>query len=159
MHKKSTPGKKTGARSRARSAGASLTVGTDSKAAKRSTGFSHIPPSVGEILFRRGLSQLGPPSPAVASSLSNKNAEITGSEPREWLDWLRVGLPVELAPHVVQVLLKGGEAGGSERQLIVFADSPAWCARLRYALLALEEPIRTRDPAIRLLRARVLRVD
>jgi hypothetical protein len=158
MHKKSTPGKKTGARSRARGEGASLTVGTDSKAAKRNTGFSHIPPSVGEILFRHGLSQLGPPSPAVDSSLSNNKAETTGSEPREWLDWLRVGLPIELAPHVVQVLLKGGTVG-AERQLVVFADSPAWCARLRYALLALEERIRARDPTIRLLRARVLRVD
>ena len=117
-----------------------------------------MPPSVGEILFRRGLSQLGGPSPALDSSLSNNDAEITGKEPREWLDWLRIGLPIELAPHVVQVLLKGGTVG-EERQLIVFADSPAWCARLRYALLALEERIRSRDPAIRLLRARVLRVD
>jgi len=72
---------------------------------------------------------------------------------------VRTGLPIELAPHVVQVLIKGGEVGGSERELIVFADSPAWCARLRYALLTLEEGVRSRDPAIRLLRARVLRAD
>ena len=60
---------------------------------------------------------------------------------------VRSDLPAELAPHVVQVLLRAG-ASGPERQLVVFADSPAWCARLRYALLGLEQRIRARDPTI-----------
>lgn len=131
-------------------------------------------PSVGEILFRGGLSQLNgraassrdsaaaavpaPESPAPASRLST-NAPAHGA-PRagaDWLDWMRSGLPAELAPHVVRVLLKAG--GGSRRELVVFADSPAWCARLRYALLALAERIRARDPAIAHLSARVMRLD
>lgn len=152
-----------------------MTVGTESRAATRSAGFSHIPPSVGEILFSRGLSQLqrGPSSGRdaaaaakvgtqpndAAASLSNNDAEAGDAADRDWLDWVRIGLPIELAPHVVQVLLKVGNVAGAERQLIVFADSPAWCARLRYALLALEERIRARDPAIRRLNARVLRLD
>jgi hypothetical protein len=92
-------------------------------------------------------------------SLSNSGAEAEATEATDWLEWVRTGLPIELAPHVVQVLLKGGDAGGPQRQLIVFADSPAWCARLRYALLALEERVRARDPAIQRLNARVLRLD
>lgn len=176
MHKKSTPGKKTGARSRARAASASVAVGTDSKTAKGSLGFSHIPPSVGEILLSRRLSQLratassrqdtaapaqGRKAANAASSLTNSAAKGGQAEAAaaDWLDWVRIGLPIELAAHVVQVLLKGEQAGGVERQLIVFADSPGWCARLRYALLGLQERIRARDPAIRRLTARVLRLD
>jgi hypothetical protein len=144
-----------------------------------------MPPSVGEILSRRGLSQLtqgaserqdsaAPAQPQSrrhnAPTLSNSGArsgsgssvrsgvETDSAQACDWLDWVRSGLPLELAPHVLRVLLKGGDAGGAERQLIVFTDSPAWCARLRYALLSLEERIRARDPAIRRLRAQVLRL-
>jgi hypothetical protein len=95
----------------------------------------------------------------VAASLSNSPATAEAAEAAGWLDWVRMGLPIELAPHVMQVLLKRGKVDGSERELTVFADSPAWCARLRYALLALEQRIRARDPAIRRLSARVLRLD
>ena len=112
-----------------------------------------MPPQVGEILFRRALSKGGAPS----TSLSNKAP--LAAKPSDWLDWMRAGLPPALAAHVVQVLLKGAAVSGTERQLVVFADSPAWCARLRYALLALEERIRARDPAIGRLSARVLRLD
>jgi hypothetical protein len=131
-----------------------------------------MPPKVSEILSRRGLSQphdrstqarnraasnSGPGPNDAASSLSNSSAAAR-IDSSDWLDWIRIGLPPELAPHVVQVLLKGGQVGEAGWQLIVFADSPAWCARLRYALLALEERIRARDPAIGRMSARVMRL-
>ena len=132
-----------------------------------------MPPQVGEILSRRGLSQLHDGStkardPAASASvpdfkhsaptLSNSSTGAAHLDRSDWLDWIRSGLPPELAPHVVQVLLKGGQVGAAARQLIAFADSPAWCARLRYALFALEERIRARDPAISRMSARVLRL-
>jgi hypothetical protein len=60
---------------------------------------------------------------------------------QSWTTWLRESLPPELGEHIVHAVPK-------ERELVVFADTPAWCARLRYAVAGIEEPIRQRDPAI-----------
>jgi hypothetical protein len=67
---------------------------------------------------------------------------------QSWTDWLRDSLPAELAPHIVHVVPKGSE-------LVVFADTSPWSARLRYALAAIAEPIRARDPAILRTQVRV----
>ena len=67
---------------------------------------------------------------------------------QSWLAWLRESLPSELAGHIVHAVPKEGE-------LLVFADTPSWCARLRYAMAAIEQPIRERDPAIRRTYVRV----
>jgi hypothetical protein len=100
---------------------------------------------VSHILSHVGLSQLNSRDRALPGR--------TAAESAAWLDWIRALLPVELAVHLVQVLPK---TAGEERELVAFADSPTWCARLRFALLAIEDRVRERDPAIRHLRARVL---
>ena len=69
-------------------------------------------------------------------------------EQQSWSEWLRVIVPPELAPHIVNVVPKGPE-------LVVLADSPAWCARLRYAVAALEPQITARDAAVQHTRVRV----
>jgi hypothetical protein len=67
---------------------------------------------------------------------------------QSWTAWLRESLPAELASHIVHAVPK-------ESELVVFADTPAWCARLRYAMADIEEPIRQRDPAIQRTYVRV----
>jgi hypothetical protein len=72
----------------------------------------------------------------------------TADAQQQWLEWMQKELPAELAPHVVQVLIKPGE-------LIGCADSAAWCERLRYRVETLLASARQRDPAIRRIRVRV----
>lgn len=67
---------------------------------------------------------------------------------QQWREWLAASLPEELVPRVL-------EASRQADQLVVYAESAAWCARLRYALATLEQQIRSRDSAIRQVRVRV----
>jgi hypothetical protein len=67
---------------------------------------------------------------------------------QSWVQWLRELVPAELAPHIVNAVPKGAE-------LVVFADSAAWCTRLRYALVAIEAQIAARDAAVQRTRVRV----
>jgi hypothetical protein len=67
---------------------------------------------------------------------------------QSWTEWLRAAVSLDLAPHIVQVVAR-------ERELIVFADSSAWCVRLRYAMASLDEAVRARDPMIAATRLRV----
>ena len=77
---------------------------------------------------------------------------VTGKLPAQqsWTEWLRESLPAELAGHIVHAVPKDSE-------LVVFADTSPWSARLRYALAAIAEPIRARDPAILRTHVRVQR--
>jgi hypothetical protein len=85
---------------------------------------------------------------------SNRPAlqRITESLPlqQSWADWLRGALAGELAGHIVAALPKSDE-------LVVFADSPAWGTRLRYALAALLPQIAGRDAALARITVRVQR--
>jgi predicted nucleic acid-binding Zn ribbon protein len=66
-----------------------------------------------------------------------------------WRAWLTQHLPAELGQHL---------SGAAEREgtLVVFADSSAWSARLRYALAELEPQIRAASAALHAVRVRVL---
>jgi Dna[CI] antecedent, DciA len=63
------------------------------------------------------------------------------SAQQSWTAWLRESLPPELAGHVVHAVPRQGE-------LVVFADTPAWCARLRYAVAGIEQSIKQRDSSM-----------
>jgi len=80
------------------------------------------------------------------STLHNIGAVATAQQ--QWLNWLRDQLPAELAPHVVQVVIKAGE-------LVGYAESAAWCERLRYATEPLLAKAIERDPRIGRIRLRV----
>jgi predicted nucleic acid-binding Zn ribbon protein len=67
---------------------------------------------------------------------------------QQWRDWLVGALPAELGLHVLEASRQGD-------LLVVYAESAAWCTRLRYALAAMEQQIRARDAAVRQLRVRV----
>jgi len=66
-----------------------------------------------------------------------------------WSCWLSERLPPELRPKVAGV----SESAGT---LVIFAETAAWSARLRYAVLELEQEIRAADPALIAIRIRVL---
>ncbi len=95
--------------------------------------FRKIPSSINDLLLRKPLFQ-------------RLSAQLPAQQ--SWSDWLRAQVTPELAPHIVHVIPKGSE-------LVVMADSPAWSARLRYALAALEPQIAARDAAVQRTRVRV----
>ncbi len=66
-----------------------------------------------------------------------------------WRPWLEAHLPPELRPKITGITERNGN-------LVVFADSPAWSARLRYALQELQGQIQEIHPDIREVTVRVL---
>ncbi|HEV7716218.1 MAG TPA: hypothetical protein VGO53_11515 [Steroidobacteraceae bacterium] len=67
----------------------------------------------------------------------------------DWREWLRAKLPAALDMHVT---------GAVERDdsLVIFAESAAWSARLRFAVAEFETEIRREKPAIRSVNVRVM---
>lgn len=65
-----------------------------------------------------------------------------------WRQWLAPQLPAELIHHITQIKADRDE-------LVVYAATAAWCARLRYALAELETDIRQHDAGIRRVQVRV----
>jgi hypothetical protein len=90
--------------------------------------------------------------PGIADLLARapllRNLNASRAQHQQWREWLTASLPEELGSRVL-------EASRQADQLVVYAESAAWCARLRYALAALEQQIRSRDAAIRQVRVRV----
>jgi hypothetical protein len=66
-----------------------------------------------------------------------------------WNRWLSTHLPPEIGPKVTGVTEREGT-------LVIFAETAAWSARLRYAVLELEREIRAADPALTAIEVRVL---
>jgi hypothetical protein len=66
-----------------------------------------------------------------------------------WRPWLEAHLPPGLAPRITAITERDGN-------LVVFADSPAWSARLRYALQELDAQVRTASPDINEVSVRVM---
>jgi hypothetical protein len=66
-----------------------------------------------------------------------------------WSCWLSEHLPPEMRLRISGISENDGT-------LVVFAETAAWSARLRYALVELEHAIRAADPALIAVRVRVL---
>jgi hypothetical protein len=66
-----------------------------------------------------------------------------------WQQWLSTHLPPELRPRLSGVTERDGA-------LVIFAESAAWSARLKFAVLELEPQIRASAPAIATVTVRVL---
>jgi hypothetical protein len=71
------------------------------------------------------------------------------SRRRYWIQWLAQHLPADLTLRVTGVVER-------EDTLIVFAESAAWSARLRYLLQELEPRIKQARPAIQRVDVRVM---
>jgi hypothetical protein len=52
-----------------------------------------------------------------------------------WREWLSLHLPAQIRPRLSGVIERDGT-------LVIFAESAAWCARMRYSVLELEPEIR-----------------
>ena len=66
-----------------------------------------------------------------------------------WLRWLQTRLPQELSRRVSGVVEREGT-------LVIFTESAAWSARMRYAVAEIEPQIRSTHPDIIQIRVRVL---
>jgi hypothetical protein len=66
-----------------------------------------------------------------------------------WNCWLSERLPAQLCPKVSGITERHGT-------LVIFAESAAWSARLRFAVLELEREIRAADPGLTDIEVRVL---
>lgn len=86
------------------------------------------------------------------SSLGLRRIAATIPVQQSWADWLRGMVASELAGHIINVVPNNG-------QLVVFADSAAWGARLRYALAGMLADIAGRDASISRASVRVHRQD
>jgi hypothetical protein len=68
---------------------------------------------------------------------------------REWRTWLEANLAKPVVDHVSGVVER-------DRTLVVFTESAAWSARLRYAIPELEEKVRASHPQIERVEVRVM---
>ena len=59
---------------------------------------------------------------------------------RFWRSWLSTHLPAELEARITGI-------SEQHQKLVIFAESAAWSARLRFALLELEADLRAAAPA------------
>jgi hypothetical protein len=66
-----------------------------------------------------------------------------------WRRWLDAHLPAEMAEKLTGVVEREGA-------LVIFAESSAWSARLRYAVQEIEAQIRASGPGITEISVRVL---
>lgn len=66
-----------------------------------------------------------------------------------WNGWLSGHIPQEIRARISGVVERDGT-------LVIFAESAAWSARLRYAILELEREIRAADPGLTDIDVRVL---
>jgi hypothetical protein len=75
---------------------------------------------------------------------------VTDRQARQgfWSEWLSLRLAAELPARISAVTEREGK-------LVIYSDTAAWSARLRYAILELEADIRAQDPAITQIVVRV----
>jgi hypothetical protein len=66
-----------------------------------------------------------------------------------WRQWLAQNLPAELTPRLSGVVER-------EQTLVIFAESAAWSARLRYVMQELEARIKLAQPTIQQVSVRVM---
>jgi len=100
------------------------------------TGPSSLQPhSVKDLLARRV-----PALRALSDQMARQNF---------WNEWLSGHLSAEIRPRISGV-------AESEGTLVIFAESAAWSARLRYALRELEADMRAANPELTDIRVRVL---
>jgi hypothetical protein len=91
---------------------------------------------------------------SVKDLLTKKSALLTqvsqhAIRQNHWENWLASRLPAPLAARVSSV-------SEHAHALVIFAESAAWAARLRYAIADLEQQIRAHDAALTAIEVRVL---
>lgn len=87
----------------------------------------------------------------ILSKLTPGLKRVTDQARRQdfWRHWLDTYLPVEMREKLTGVVERDGT-------LVIFAESPAWSARLRFAVQELEAQILAAKPGITAVSVRVL---
>jgi len=101
---------------------------------------------------RAGLGR--PKTPSVRDLLARRAATLTPlaaqmARQNFWNEWLSLHLPAQIRAKISGVTERPGT-------LVIFAESAAWSARLRFALLELEAAMRAASPELTEIRVRVL---
>ncbi len=88
---------------------------------------------------------------ALLARVSPALTRVTDQAERQstWRSWLGAHLPEALAARLSGVVEREGT-------LVLFAESAAWSARLRYAIQEIEAPLRAAHPEIAEIKVRVL---
>jgi len=88
---------------------------------------------------------------AVLARLSPTLTRVTDQAARQaaWRQWLAAHLPEDLVARLSGVVERDGT-------LVLFAESAAWSARLRYAMQDIEAPLRAAHPEIGAVKVRVM---
>jgi hypothetical protein len=88
---------------------------------------------------------------AVLARLSPTLTRVTDQAARQaaWRQWLTAHLPEDLAARLSGIVEREGT-------LVLFAESAAWSARLRYAMQEIEASLRAAHPGIAEVKIRVL---
>jgi hypothetical protein len=99
-------------------------------------------------------SRLSNPTDSVKEILSKLTPglkRVTDQAHRQdfWRTWLGAHLPAEIAGKLTGIVERDGT-------LVIFAESPAWSARLRYAVQEIEAQILSAKPGITAVNVRVL---
>jgi Dna[CI] antecedent, DciA len=87
----------------------------------------------------------------ILSKLTPGLKRVTDQAHRQdfWRDWLEAHLPAEIIGKLTGIVERDGT-------LVIFAESPAWSARLRYAVLEIEPQILAAKKGITAVNVRVL---
>jgi Dna[CI] antecedent DciA-like protein len=99
-------------------------------------------------------SRLSNPTDSVKEILSNLTAglkRVSDQRHRQdfWRDWLDANLPAEITAKITGIVERDGT-------LVIFAESAAWSARLRFATQEIEDQIRAAKSGITDVSVRVL---
>ncbi len=88
---------------------------------------------------------------AVLARLSPTLTRVTDQAARQamWRQWLTAHLPIDLVTRLSGIVEREGT-------LVLFAESAAWSARLRYAMQEIEASLRAAHPEIADVKIRVL---
>jgi len=88
---------------------------------------------------------------AVLARLSPTLTRVTDQAARQiaWREWLDAHLPEDLTVRLSGIVEREGT-------LVLFAESAAWAARLRYAVQEIEALLRAAHPSIGEIKIRVL---
>jgi Dna[CI] antecedent, DciA len=109
---------------------------------------------------KRGKGRLGHSATSLGARIDSVKALLEHGTPglkrvtaqlaraRFWSGWLEQHMPAELTARLSGVAEHNGT-------LVIFAESAAWSARLRFAVLELESAIRAEDAAIENIKVRV----
>src|ERR1700761_9158201 len=74
---------------------------------------------------------------------------VQAARQKHWKPWLGAHLPADLTTRLSGVVEREGA-------LVIFAESAAWSARIKFAVLELEAAIRAEGPEIQQIIVRVL---